>query len=62
MTAAELRHTSAAPVGPGFWDRRDGQSSWWERREDETEEERNKRMNHARFMAFDPDDPDLELD
>lgn len=53
---------SEAPIGDGFWDRREGQSSWWELREGETEAEKLKRWNHAAFMAFDPDNPDLTLD
>lgn len=52
---------SKAPIGTGFWDRREGQSSWWHRREGETEREQKARWRHAAFMAFDPDKPDLIL-
>lgn len=54
--------TSKAPIGDGFWDRRKGQASWWEQRQGESREGWLKRLNHARFWAFDPDDPDLPLD
>ena len=54
--------TSKAPIGDGFWDRREGQASWWEQRPGETIDQRNARWNRARFMAFDPDEPDLILD
>ncbi|MEM9999971.1 MAG: hypothetical protein AAF940_03735 [Pseudomonadota bacterium] len=53
---------SKAPIGDGYWDRREGQSSWWLRREGESIEQQNKRWNHAIFMGFDPDDPDAVLD
>lgn len=53
---------SQAPVGDGFWDRREGQKSWWERREDESETQWKTRMQEARFQAFDPDNPDLPID
>lgn len=57
-----MSRESQAPVGNGFWDRREGQSSWWEQRDGETEEEKLKRWRHATFWAFDPDEPDLVLD